>query len=68
MTVTRETSHGTITIQGVMFGGDGTNLEEGLEIRVDGDLVIEEMNMYSHSFDEDAMSDEELETYLDLHI
>jgi hypothetical protein len=50
-----------------MFGGDGTNLEEGLEIRVDGDLILEEMGKYLHSFEEDEMSDDELETYIDLH-
>ena len=65
MTVTRETSHGTVSVQTTMFGGDGTNLEEGLEIRVDGDLVHEEMGMYVSSFEEDEMSDDELETYLD---
>jgi hypothetical protein len=67
MSITRETSHGTITIRVAMFGGDGTNLEEGLEIRVDGDLILEEMGKYLHSFEEDEMSDDELETYIDLH-
>lgn len=66
--ITREASQGTITIQAVMFGGDGTNLEEGLEIRVDGDLILEEMGKYESSFEEDEMSDEELEVYIDLHI
>jgi hypothetical protein len=51
-----------------MFGGDGTNLVEGLEIRVDGDLILEDTGNYESSFEEDEMSDEELEVYIDLHI
>lgn len=64
--VTRETSHGTVTIRTAMFGGDGTNLEEGLEIRIDGDLVHEEMGKYESSFETDEMSNEKLENYIDL--
>jgi hypothetical protein len=57
-----ETKFGTITLQNAMFDIDGTNLEEGVEIKLDGDLIGEAYGYFD--FGDDDITIEEIEEYV----
>ena len=65
MEKTAETKFGTVTLRGAMIDTDGTNLADGIEIKIDGILVNEVIGV---TFGEvEDMSDEEVEDFVDRH-
>lgn len=63
MKVTKETFHGTVEFSTAVFDLDGTNLEEGVEVRINDELVGELVGESLSRFEE--MSDEEVEKFVE---
>lgn len=61
--VIRETFHGTVEFSTAVFDLDRTNLEEGVEVRINGELVGELVGERVSKFEE--MSDEEVEKFVE---
>ena len=61
-----DTFHGMITMNHAMIDVDGTNLEDGLEIRVDGKVVGEALGFTSSKI-ESFESVEEIEEFIEKH-
>jgi len=58
----RNTKFGEVEFSIAMFDLDGTNLEEGVEVRLDGELIKELYGSRVERFDE--MSTEQIELFL----
>ena len=52
MKKTFETSPGTVQVRDVMIDTDGTNLEEGVEVRLDGKVLNEIWNIHVREINE----------------
>jgi len=63
MKVTKETFYGTVEFSTAVFDLDGTNLEEGVEVRINDELVGELVGESLSRFEE--MSDEEVEKFVE---
>lgn len=55
MEKTFETKFGEITLRDVMIDTDGTNLESGIEVKLDGEVIGELIDL---EFDEDTTVEE----------
>lgn len=61
-----ETKWGTITMSHAMLDTDGTNLEDGIEIRLDGELIGEAVG-YTSSTLESFETVDDVEKFVDKH-
>lgn len=61
-----ETKWGTVTMNHAMLDTDGTNLEDGIEIRLDGELIGEAVG-YTSSTLESFETVEDVEKFVDKH-
>lgn len=57
--VTIETKFGEVTVSTAMFDIDGKNLEEGVEIKLDDELVIELYGFREYNFEDMSVSEVE---------
>lgn len=62
MKYTYDTTYGEVEFSSAVFDIDGTNLVEGTEVRLDGELVVEDKGTPVSTFDE--MTTDEVEEYL----
>jgi hypothetical protein len=65
MEKTFETIYGKVTLRTAMIDTDGTNLSEGIEIKVNGKLQAEVLGTYIHI---DDMTQEEVESFVEEHV
>ena len=62
MTRTLETKFGEITLRSAMLDIDGTNLEEGIEVKLDGEIIGEVIGGNIYEIEE--MSTKEIEAFV----
>lgn len=58
-----ETKYGTVTVRNAMLDVNGTDLESGVEIKLDGKLIGE---LVGESFDIDDYDEDEIEEAIEL--
>lgn len=61
--ITFNTKHGEVSIRTAVFDTDGTNLQDGVEIKIDNELVKELYGQHVYQFED--MSVEEIEKFLE---
>ena len=59
---TLETKFGEITLRSAMFDIDGTNLEEGIEIKLEGELIGEVIG--GDIYEVEEMSTDDVEAFV----
>jgi len=57
MKKTFETSHGKVQVRDAMIDTDGTNLEEGVEVKLDGKLITEIWNIHVREINKDNIEE-----------
>jgi hypothetical protein len=65
MEKTWNTNLGEVTLRGAMIDTDGTNLADGIEVKVDGKLVGEVLDMTFSQVED--MTDDEVELFVVAH-
>lgn len=63
MEVIKETFYGTVKFSVAVFDTDGTNLQDGVEVRVDDSLVGELPGEHLNKFED--MSEKDVEKFLE---
>lgn len=61
--ITFNTKHGEVNIRTAVFDTDGTNLQDGVEVKLDDELVKELYGRHVYQFED--MSVEEIEKFLE---
>ena len=66
MKKTFETKFGEISLKNVMIDTDGTNLADGIEIRLEGVLIGETTDIKFH-FDDEDVDIKDVEAFVEKH-
>jgi len=63
---TTDTKFGEVTLRGAMIDTDGTNLADGIEIKIDGELKAEVLDITFSQVEDFTV--EEIESFVEEHV